>query len=159
VNVGRRTCGESVRRALLGLVAVLAWADGCAAGPSEPQPATLGESFTLKAGESARIEAEALQIRFEDVPTDSRCPRGVQCVWEGDATVRVRARKASRAGERLELHTSAREQTSVAYEGYEIRLLQLAPYPVSGETIGQGDYEATLEVIRGSSRSSGSLSR
>ena len=143
----------------MGLVAVLAWADGCAAGPSEPQPAALGESFTLKAGESARIEAEALQIRFEDVPTDSRCPTDVECVWEGDATVRVRAQKASRAGERLELHTSAREQTSVVYEGYEIRLLQLAPHSVSGRTIEQTDYKATLEVTRGSTRSSGTLSR
>jgi hypothetical protein len=148
-----------VRRALLGLVVVLAWAGGCAAGPSEPKRAALGESFTLKAGESAQIEAEALQIGFEDVPTDSRCPTDVQCVWEGDATVRVTAQKASRAGERLELHTSASEQTSVLYEGYGIRLLQLAPYPVSGRTIEQADYEVTLEVTRGSNRSSGSLSR
>lgn len=137
-----------MRRALLWLVVVLAWAGGCAAGPSESTRAALGESFTLKVGESARIEAAALRIGFEDVPTDSRCPRGVECVWEGDATVRVRAQRASRAGERLELHTSAREQTSVVYEGYEIRLLQLAPYPVSGGTIEQTDYEATLEVTR-----------
>ena len=148
-----------MRRTLLGLVVVLAWAGGCAAGPSETKQATLGESFNLKVGESARIEAEALQIRFEDVPTDSRCPTGAQCIWEGDATVRVWVQQAARAEERLELHTSAREQSSATYLGYGILLLQLAPYPVSGRTIEQGDYEATLEVTHGSSRSSDSLSR
>jgi hypothetical protein len=140
-------------------VIVLAWAGGCAAGPSEPQRAALGESFTLKAGESARIEAEALEVRFEGVPADSRCPKDVDCVWEGDATVRVRLQVGSRPGERLELHTSARERTSVAYDGYEIRLLQLAPYPVSGRTIEQGDYAATLEVTRESARASDPSSR
>ncbi len=148
-----------MRRALLGLVVVLAWAGGCAAGPSEPKQAALGESFNLKIGESAQLEAEALQIRFEDVPTDSRCPTGVQCIWEGDATVRVWVQKASRAEERLELHTAAREQSSATYLGYGIQLLQLAPCPVSGRTIEQGEHEATLEVTRGSSRSSDSQSR
>ena len=143
----------------MGLVVVLAWAGGCAAGLSEPKNVALGESFTLEVGEAAQIEAEALQIGFENVPTDSRCPTDVQCIWEGDATVRVWVQKAPRTRERLALHTSAREPRSATYQGYGIELLRLAPLPVSGRTIEQEDYEATLEVTRGSTRSSDSLSR
>jgi hypothetical protein len=133
----------------LGLVTVLVAAG--AVGLSEVKTAALGESFRLKVGESVLIEGEALQIGFEDVPTDSRCPKGERCIWEGDATVRIWARQASRAKKKYELQTSAREQSAVSCLGYGIQLLQLTPYPVSGRTIEPGDYEATLEVTRGSS--------
>jgi hypothetical protein len=69
-------------------VATLASVTGVA-GSSEPKGVALGESFQLNVGESVQIEAEALQIGFEDVSGDSRCPKGEQCIWEGDATVRV----------------------------------------------------------------------
>jgi len=107
----------------------------------------------------AARDEDPLQIGFENVPTDSRCPTDVQCIWEGDATVRVWVQKAPRTRERLALHTSAREPRSATYQGYGIELLRLAPLPVSGRTIEQEDYEATLEVTRGSTRSSDSLSR
>jgi hypothetical protein len=130
-------------------VAVLATV--CAVASPETKTPALGESFGIKIGESVLIEGEALQIGFEDVPTDSRCPNGEQCIWEGDATVRIWARQASRAREEYDLHTSAREERAVIYLGYGIQLLQLTPYPVSGQTIEPGDYEATLQVTRGSS--------
>jgi hypothetical protein len=123
----------------------------CAVTSPETKTAALGESFGIKIGESVLIEGEALEIGLEDVPTDSRCPDGAQCIWEGDATVRIWARHVSRAREDYELHTSAREERALIYLGYRIQLLQLAPYPVSGRTIERGEYEATLQVIRGSS--------
>ena len=133
-----------------GLAATLALVTRSVAGPSEPKSVPLGESFTLKVGESARIEAEALQIGFEDVSADSRCPKGERCIWEGDATVRVWLWKASEARETDELHTSSKEPGAVSYRGYGVKLLRLDPYPVSGKTIARGDYLATLEVTRGS---------
>jgi len=125
-------------------------------GSSEPDTVALGESFNLRLGESAQIEAEALQIGFEDVSADSRCPTGERCIWEGDATVRVWLQKASETREAHELHTSPKEQGAVSYLSYEVRLLRLDPYPVSGNTIARGDYRATLEVTRGSSAPSDS---
>ncbi len=120
------------------------------AGSSEPKSVALGESFELKVGESAQIEAEALQIGFEGVPADSRCPKGERCIWEGDATVRVWLQQASETKETHELHTAPKEHGSVSYLGYGLRLVSLDPYPVSGKTIEQRDYQATLEVTRGS---------
>jgi Zn finger protein HypA/HybF involved in hydrogenase expression len=120
------------------------------AGSSESKSVALGESFKLRVGESAQIEAEALQIGFEDVSADSRCPKGERCIWEGDATVRVWLHKAPDPKQTRELHTSPKEQGSVSYLSYGLRLVGLDPYPISGKTIERGDYQATLEVTRGS---------
>lgn len=143
-----------MRGTVLVLAATMASAACAVAGPSQPKGAALGESFELKIGESAEIEAEALLIGFEAVSADSRCPKGVQCIWEGDATVRVWLQKGSDTRETHELHTSPKGETAVSYRDYELSLLRLDPYPVSGRTIEQRDYRATFEVIRGSSAAS-----
>jgi hypothetical protein len=121
------------------------------AGFSEPKRVVLGENFQLNVGESAQIEAESLQIGFEEVSGDSRCPKGERCIWEGDATVRVWLQKVSETKKTHELHTAPNEEGEVSYLGYEIKLIRLDPYPISGKTIEQRDYQATFEVTRGSS--------
>lgn len=136
--------------AALVFVAALVPAAGSIAGSSQPHGAKLGESFTLRIGESAQIEAESLQIGVEDVSADSRCPRGEQCIREGDATVRVWLQKAPGPRERLELRTAPKEQGAMTYLSYDVRLVRLDPYPTSGRTIARGDYVATLELTRGS---------
>ncbi len=139
-----------MRRFLSMFVATLASVTSVA-GSSEPKRVALGESFQLKVGESVEIEAEALQFGFEGVSADSRCPKGEQCIWEGDATVRVWLQKTSERKEAHELHTAPKEEPEVNYLGYGVKLQRLDPYPVSGKTIERGDYQATFEVTRGSS--------
>jgi hypothetical protein len=130
------------------MLAVLMVVVGSAGAVSKGQPrkVALGETFDLAVGESASIGAESLQIAFEDVPTDSRCPVGDRCVWQGDATVVVWLQKESAARQRGELHTSPGRDGAAILNGYEVRLLRLAPYPVSGQAILSRDYRATLEV-------------
>jgi hypothetical protein len=65
--------------------------------------------------------------------------------------VRVWLQKGSETRETHELHTSPKGESAVIYQDYELSLLRLDPYPVSGRTIERGDYRATLQVIRGSS--------
>jgi hypothetical protein len=141
---------HSFSAAMVAMVAVVVGVAG-AFGDAEPRKAALGERFDLAVGESARIEAERLQIGVEDVAADSRCPEGDRCVWEGDATVVVWLQKATAAKEQGELHTAQKEQGAVSYQGYEVRLLRLRPYPVSGRAIQQHEYRAAIEVTRGSS--------
>jgi len=142
---------QLVRYTVSVFVATLAWVACSVAGPSETKRPALGESFSVSVGESAQIEGEGLQIGFEDVSGDSRCPKGERCIWEGDTTVRVWLQKAPGPKETRELHTSSKEQGAVSYLGYAVKLLRLDPYPVSGKTIERGEYRATLEVTRGSS--------
>ena len=71
--------------ALVGLTAARARVDG-----------VLGQPFELKAGETATIAGDGVAIGFERVLSDSRCPRGTQCIRAGEATIRVWA-SSSRA--------------------------------------------------------------
>lgn len=139
-----------MRRAVA--IAVLALAARGAASRSDPKDVALGEEFALAAGEAARVRGEALTVRFESVPADSRCGKGEQCVWEGDATVRLSLQKGSEAPKTLDLHTSKRarssesSQSSAAVDAYSVRLVGLEPQRVSGKTIDPADYVATLAV-------------
>lgn len=50
----------------------------------------LNEEFTLKFGQSANVTTAAdnkLKIQYFDLSEESRCPPGVECVWEGRVAV------------------------------------------------------------------------
>jgi hypothetical protein len=129
------------------VLALLAWVAGSAAIASEPKVVALGRKFSLRVGESAQVEGEGLEIGFESVVADSRCPKGEQCIREGEATIRVWLRKAPGARETQELHVSS-EDGSLSGQGYELRALRLDPYPISGKATEASAYSASLEVAR-----------
>ena len=106
--------------------------------------ATLDQPFTLRVGQQVTIAGEALTVRFEGVPSDSRCPTGVQCIWAGDATVQVVLSKDGKAAG-FELHTNLDPKTAT-YLNYTIELVSLAPYPTTKGPIPQSQYRATFIV-------------
>jgi hypothetical protein len=59
------------------------------AGAQEVVRAELDVPFELKVGQSAVIESEDIEVSFERVVQDSRCPSDVTCIWEGQATIGV----------------------------------------------------------------------
>ena len=58
---------------------------GCSATPAAEVKASLGQEFTLPIGQTAVINGENLNIKFAAVTADSRCPKGVTCIWAGEA--------------------------------------------------------------------------
>jgi len=73
-------------------------------------PVLTGEEFELSIGERARIDGTAISIEFEAVTEDSRCAKGVVCVWEGNARARFLLREDVH-DEYVELNTSNRFDT------------------------------------------------
>jgi hypothetical protein len=134
-----------VKRALaLALALAAASCDGATA---PTRGVRLGEEFELRPGESALLEQELLAITFDGVSDDSRCPIDVVCIWEGDAVVRVTARRLPRTEARLELHTQP-DRSEAGFQGYRIRLVSLAPRPRAGQPVPARDYVARLVVTR-----------
>jgi hypothetical protein len=101
------------------LAALLA---GCSLTAPAGVPA--GRDFELALGESVMVEGSGVTLTFEDVPSDSRCPTDVVCVWAGNAQVRVVV--AGAAAGAVELNTSL-DPTKAAIDGIELRLVGLAP--------------------------------
>ena len=133
---------------ILAALAMLIAGGACAVGATGGGRASLGEPFELRVGESARLETEGVGVELVAVASDSRCPDGVQCVWEGDAVARVALRIGSEAPETRELHTAAREQGAASHRGYTVRLVRLDPPPVAGRILRQEDYRACLVITR-----------
>jgi hypothetical protein len=98
-------------------------------------------SFHLKAkrtkpAESAPTQFDpAWRVGFEGVTTDSRCPKGAQCVWAGEATVRIRLQRGTEARLTFELSTPPDPRQAISTQGHHLRLLQLDPYPVAGKPV------------------------
>ena len=97
-------------------------------------------------GETADLEG--LQITFEGVSDDSRCPTGVQCVWAGDASATLTLQRRPAAAVHRTLHTNGRFERQTEYEGLVVRLDDIKPYPKNGVTIARDEYRATLVVTR-----------
>lgn len=116
---------------------------------AQSKDVALAQSFTLRPGGAVPIGGEQLRVGFDAVLGDSRCPKGEQCIREGDATVRVWLQKGTGAREPHELRTTEAERSASSAAGYTVRLIQLDPYPVSGRSIGRADYVATLVVSKG----------
>ena len=126
-------------------LAALACAFALAAVADEKPRAEGG--VEIKVGQEKEVEGGDLRIAFERVAEDSRCPQGVQCVWQGNARVRLVA--IDRKGECVEfdLNTGV-EPFEHQFGVYTIRLAKLAPYPSADRKPGPGDYSATVVVTK-----------
>jgi hypothetical protein len=110
----------------------------------EPVEVSLGQPFALKVGQGAVVSSEKLRIRFASVPQDSRCPKGEQCITAGEVRVALEVSAGDAAPAAVELGTS--EEMDVA--GFQVRLVGLEPYPVSGRPLHPEEYVATLVLRR-----------
>jgi hypothetical protein len=79
------------------LFALLAFSlAACASqAPTDETPASsvevpFGSEFELQVGQERQAgKYGPLMVRFDSVSQDSRCPQGVQCVWAGNAAVKL----------------------------------------------------------------------
>lgn len=136
--------GSSV--ALMHILAFVACATASSGNPASPTDASLDQPFKLSPGASVVIKAETLEVGFDRVLSDSRCPRGVNCIVAGEATVRVWLSKSATTREDRELKTPGAEEA--VYGAYRIKLVSLDPYPTADRTIRPSDYVVTLVVSR-----------
>jgi hypothetical protein len=101
----------------------------------------------IKLGGEKKVEGADLRIAFDRVSEDSRCPDGAQCVWEGNARVRLVARNSKGECAEFDLNTGV-QPVEYQFGEYTIRLANLAPHPsVKGE-LRPSDYRATIVVSK-----------
>ena len=135
---------------MLRAVGALALATACIRSPvvvAGGADVALGEPFDLKVGQAATVGGEGLAIGFERVVSDSRCPRGVQCIRAGEATIRIWIEKAPDARTTFEMSNPSRSGDP-SYGAYSIKLVRVTPYPEADRPQRLEDYSATLVVSR-----------
>jgi hypothetical protein len=122
------------RHLILFLTAAAACSSAAAPDRNDPTPSTsqtparVVDTLEIALGQSATFDGGRLEIRFETLVGDSRCPANAVCVWQGDAHVKIVTRVAGGAPVTSSLHSTL-DPTKVAVDRYTIAMVGLLPYP------------------------------
>jgi hypothetical protein len=119
---------------------------------NEAIPSPLDQGFWLGFGETAELDGGRLEVWFQGLTEDSRCPEVVVCVWEGRARIALVIRVDGGATQSAELILgggagTAEAPTSAA--GYRFTLGDLTPRPISTERPPPDVYRALLYIAKG----------
>jgi hypothetical protein len=144
------------RLAPLALAVLLA---SCAAtspgdAPASPPPGSIerGSNTELEMGmhQEARWAEAGLFLALTDVPTESRCPEGTNCVWAGNAVVELSATRNGQAETfRLRLGPAGSEDfvsDSVDRLGVRFEVVRLSPEPRAGQTTDKMSYRVKVRA-------------
>ncbi|MBW8360200.1 MAG: hypothetical protein K0M63_10425 [Weeksellaceae bacterium] len=106
----------------------------------------------FKEGESVFLKDQEMSFFFKKMLEDSRCPKGVNCVWEGVATAEVELMGSYTRPVKVKLSTVDSPQkgynNKAIFNGYQYTLVQADPYPTpsSGFTANSGRYVIGVRI-------------
>jgi hypothetical protein len=121
-----------------GLLLVLAF------GALPAQAAKPLETVRVQINKEKRFPKSKLSVRFVELIEDSRCPVDTNCIWAGNAKIKIRVTKNGRS-QVVDLETNGPSPT-VVVAGYSFKLVALTPAPRSNIRINRNGYVATIEV-------------
>lgn len=115
-------------------------------------PAVLDSAFFLAHNQSALLEPENLAVKFLDVAEDSRCPVGVECIWQGQVKIDLEIQRQDENPDTIQLTSLAGkpELAEKAVADLYIRLAKVEPQPVKDSILTIFDYRITLTISRNS---------
>ena len=93
------------------------------------------------------VPGAGFKLKFVEMVEDSRCPEGTNCVWAGNAKVKIQLRGGRGGLKSYELNSTT-QPTVLSYAGYEIKLTGLTPKPAANVRINPDKYVATFEVTK-----------
>jgi len=112
--------------------------------PNNQNP-VFGDTLQFSYGQTIILLPDNMEVRFDSVTQDSRCPTSVDCVWAGIAEVKLWFRQ-NQVEETGFLNT-ANEPPSITVFGKTVRLIDVTPYPQSPDVmIPQADYKIRIVV-------------
>jgi hypothetical protein len=109
--------------------------------------ASLGQEFILPVDKTAIISAEDLTIKFVEVAGDSRCAKGVVCVWAGEAKCRMSITQKGSTSEVIFTQPGGNFGVQDLFNQYKASF-KLEPYPESGKQIASSDYKLVMTVTK-----------
>ena len=110
----------------------------------------IDKPFTLQFGQISYMESENLYVELIEITEDSRCPVGVVCAWEGQATALIGFNKGenTKADYSVTSRAGHPDLAKTEFDNYSITLMELLPAKVAGETIQPTDYKIELIISK-----------
>ncbi|HMT07703.1 MAG TPA: hypothetical protein PKA82_06835 [Pyrinomonadaceae bacterium] len=104
------------------------------------------EFVTVKHTKQVVAKKSKLKIKLLEVVEDSRCPAGVQCIWAGNAKIKVLVTSGTRSQEFVINTTDG--PTGNSFAGWAIYLEELSSKPETGPTIDPQLYKAKFKIVK-----------
>jgi len=119
--------------------------------------ADLGQQVSLKLGQTVSIAAEQLEIGFSRVVSDSRCPTGAECIWQGEVSCLLQISYSGQSFDKTIVQPGLTRQEAVdTFQKYRLTF-NVEPYPEVDKSINSGDYRLQMTVDQAEELSSGIL--
>jgi len=100
-----------------------------------------GEKFSVGEEERISLGKEDFSVMVAELIEDSRCPIGVNCIWEGQVIVKLTIQKKDKIYTK-EIKMRGGRNSAIEVEGYVINLLEVR----AKKMLGLKSYIYTLEV-------------
>lgn len=130
--------------------------------PKEPQRVENNETASkiqkmegvlyFKEGESRFLKDHDMTFTFTKMLEDSRCPKDVNCVWEGVGTAQIELMGTYTRPVKVKLSTQSNPQrgydNKAFFNGYRYTLVEANPYPTAGAgfSANSGKYIIGIKV-------------
>ena len=105
------------------------------------------QSLKVRVGEQKKFTGSKINVKFISLVEDSRCPAGVNCVWAGNAKIKVQISEGKNAGETFEINTNIGAK-GATFSSYAVNLIELTPAPQADSKTAANSYTATFSIVR-----------
>ena len=130
---------------LLLLVSLYLLMGNCTGETLDPDLLIINDTIVLKPNEVKYSSDREISIMFDSVLNDSRCPKGVACIWAGNARVQfIFSCYGDTTNFILNTLGGLTFRTDTLVSGYRVKLLKLNPYPDLSYSIQQKDCRAEI---------------
>lgn len=131
------------------LLVLVVWAACAAVQPGVTSSGSImsvgaAEPVELRVGATITAPGTPVLVTFDRVRDDSRCPKGVTCIWEGDAIVVLRLRTRADDEVTAEVHANPGFTREASAHGVTVTLESLEPQPEADQPVPAGAYVARL---------------
>ncbi|MDO6595984.1 hypothetical protein Q4512_03595 [Oceanihabitans sp. 2_MG-2023] len=98
------------------------------------------------------LQVNDIRLKFVEVVQDSRCPKAVQCIWEGEVIILVDVYEHNKKVVQKKLVFNARSTFNneignlFTSDVLNISGIKVMPYPVASNKILKEDYYVQLDV-------------
>ncbi|MDF2515680.1 MAG: hypothetical protein K0R59_976 [Sphingobacterium sp.] len=110
------------------------------------------ERIELSEGQQKMLKGYPLQVKFNGILEESRCPKGVDCIWAGVAVAEIEISEKATKPVILSLATTDMQargyQKETNVNGHTVALQNVSPYPTAkhGAKELKGNYKIVITV-------------
>ncbi len=105
----------------------------------------LNQAESMRIGETCKLEKSDVMVTFVSVDLDSRCPKGVNCVQEGEAQVTL---SVNGQPQRVTIDVNDKTTARLGIPGGSVEVLSLDPYPQAEVRVKPEDRRLRIRMVK-----------